>query len=250
MSTITQSIWEEYQRTRDPALRERICAEYIGLVRLIANRMIGTLPSHVEMDDLVANGFVGLLHAIDRYDPKRGYKFETYATSRIRGAILDGLRAIDWLPTSVRKRVRELEEKTQQLESALGRPAQDVELAEHLGITVDELATRLLEAMNTTVVSLNELWLEGEGRTIEWSDVLANPRSDDPFEHAWLNAQRDELARAIDELPEKERLIVSLHYYEGLTGAEIARIMELTPSRISQLHARALQRLRNSLHRA
>ena len=248
LEPVTRDIWEEYVRSRDPKLREIICEQYADLVRLVAGRMVTSLPVHVDLDELIANGYIGLLHAIDRYEPGLGFKFETYATSRIRGAILDGLRSNDWLPNSVRKRVRELEKHIQQLETELGRPASHAEIAASMGIDEQELDERLQEALKAHVISLNEPWWGSEDKPVEWNEILADPNSDDPFEHAWLNDQRRDLADAIGMLPEKERLIVTLHYYEGLTGAEIARIMDLTPSRISQLHARALLHLRAHLH--
>ena len=240
-------LWRRYRSTADPESWEALIREHLPLVKYLAGRMIVHLPPQVELDDLISYGIFGLMEAIRRYDPSRGVKFETYAYTRIRGAMLDGLRAMDWVPQGLRRRAREVEACYRRLESRLGRPAEDEEVAAELGMTPAEFAELLQELARTTVVSLDDL-LPGESEEpASVLERLADPGAADPLAAATLADLKERLARALAELPERERLIVTLYYYEGLTVKEIAAVLGVSPSRVSQLHTRAILRLRARL---
>jgi len=244
------SLWVYYRTTRDGKAREDLILNYAPLVKYVAGRLAMTLPSHVDPDDLVSYGFFGLMEAIERFVPERGVRFETYAIARIRGAMLDGLRTLDWVPTSVRQRAKETERAYQELEARLGRAASDEEVAAHLGITMDKLQGRLKESASTSLLSLDELLGDEPNSTAKRSGwVLADDSVIAPDVQAEIEDVKRVLAEAIEALPEKERLVVALFYYEGLTAKEIAEVMDLSQSRISQLHSKAIMRLRGKLAR-
>lgn len=231
--------WLEYQQNRDSTLRDKLIENYLFLVKLVAGRLAIGLPQHVDKDDLISNGFFGLLEAIERYDPNRGIKFETYAVVRIRGAMLDAIRAQDWVPTTIRQKAREYEKTVLQLENSLGRSASDSEIAAALGISITDL-TNLLSKLNTATI----MPLEEFAMTETVSNLQANPTQN--IEEAEV---RETLATAIEKLPEKERTVVTLYYYEGLTLKEISLVLKLSEARISQLHTKAVFRLRGALSR-
>jgi RNA polymerase sigma factor for flagellar operon FliA len=244
------SLWAYYSITKDSHAREDLILNYAPLVKYVAGRLAMTLPAYIDPNDLVSYGFFGLMEAIERFVPERGVRFETYAVARIRGAMLDGLRALDWVPTSVRQRTKEIERAYQQLEAKLGRAATDEEIAGHLGITMDKLQGRLKETAGTSLLSLDELLSDepnSTGRRNGWA--LADDSVNPPDVQAEIEDVKRVLAEAIEVLPEKERLVVALFYYEGLTAKEIAEVMELSQSRISQLHSKAIMRLRGKLAR-
>jgi RNA polymerase sigma factor for flagellar operon FliA len=244
-----RELWERYKGSGDQGAREQLAVQYLPLVRFVAGRVRMTLPAFVDEDDLVGYGVLGLLDAMEKFDPSRGVKFETYAVTRIRGAILDGLRAVDWVPAHVRQRVRELQEVYSRLEGKLGRPASDEEVAAEMGISMAELSRRISEAASTSLVSLEGLWAveQKEGPVLS---SLPDREAPDPVEMAEWEERKEALARGIERLPERERLIITLFYYEGLTLKEIARLLGVSPGRVSQLHAQAMLRLRGSLERA
>lgn len=244
-----QELWERYKGSGDPAAREELAVGYLPLVKFVAGRVRMTLPAFVDEDDLVGYGVLGLLDAMGKFDPSRGVKFETYAVTRIRGAILDGLRALDWVPTHVRQRVRELQGVYARLEGQLGRPATDEEVAAEMGVTPSELSQRITEAACTSLVSLEGLWA-AEQREGPVLSSLPDREAPDPVEMAEWEERKEVLAWAIERLPERERLIITLFYYEGLTLKEIARLLGVSPGRVSQLHAQAMLRLRAGLERA
>lgn len=240
-------LWRRYRAGLDPESWEALIREHLPLVKYLAGRLVIHLPPQVELDDLISYGIFGLIEAIQRYDPSRGVKFETYAYTRIRGAMLDGLRAMDWVPQALRRRAREVEACYRRLEDRLGRPAEDEEVAAELGMTPEEFSQLLQDLARTTVVSLDDL-LPGESEEpIPIIERLADPGAPDPLSVATLADLKARLARVVAELPERERLIIALYYYEGLTVKEIASVLGVSPSRVSQLHTRAILRLRARL---
>lgn len=232
-------LWLEYQRYRKVEIREKLIENYLSLVKLVASRIAISLPQYVDKDDLISNGFFGLLDAIEKYDPSRGIKFETYAVVRIRGSMLDAIRAQDWVPTSIRQKAKQYEQTVSRLENQLGRAATDGEIAEALSISVNELHTLLNQLNASTIVPLDE-FIKTETSSVQ----LTNPS-----EQIEIEEVKQALARAIDKLPEKEKLVVSLYYYEGLTLKEISIILKLSEARISQLHTKSIFRLRGALSR-
>lgn len=232
-------LWKAYSQNRKTEIKEKIVECYLPLVKLVAGRIAIGMPHYVERDDLISNGFFGLLDAIERYDYTRGIKFETYAVTRIRGAILDAIRAQDWVPTTIRQRARQYEKTVTKLENQLGRSATDDEIAAALSITIEEL-NNLLNQLNTTTL----MPLEEFAKTETPSNQLINPS-----QYIEDNEVKQTLAKAIDKLAEKERLVIALYYYEGMTLKEISIILKLSEARISQLHTKAVFRLRGALSR-
>ncbi len=244
-------LWQNYLTTKSPATREAIILRYAPLVKYVAGRVAIGLPSNVEFDDLVSFGVFGLMDAIEKFDPLRGIKFETYAIARIRGAILDGLRSNDWVPRSVRQKSRELERICADLENRLGRSATDQEISEAMGISIQDFYELLSEVSCTTLSSLDELWLvhSNDDDTVRVLDLVRNNDSEDPLHQVEMEEIKTTLATAIDCLPERERMVIALYYYEGLTLKEIGEIMEISESRVSQIHTKAIFRLRGRLNR-
>ena len=243
--------WEEFKTTGSPEAREALILAYVPLVKYVAGRVSVGLPSNVDFDDLVSYGVFGLVDAVEKFDPDRGVKFETYAVARIRGAVIDGLRSIDWVPRSVRKKSKELEQTIGALEAKLGRPATDQEIAEALNITVEEYYELLSEVKGVSLASLDEVWSgdpEEDGK-IPFGQMIENTRSEDPTARVEDVEVKRVLAEAIDHLPERERLVVALYYYEGLTLKEIGEVLNVSESRISQIHTKAILRLRGRLSR-
>lgn len=234
-----QMLWKKYQETKNPDLRDRLVEHYLPLVKQVSGRIAIGLPQHVDKDDLLSNGFFGLLDAIERFDIDRGFKFETYAVARIRGAILDALRAQDWLPTTLRQKAKQYEQTVSHLENSLGRSATDDEIAAALLISTDQLHGLLNQLSASTLVPLDEFI-----RTEMPGTQLISPS-----QHVEDEEVKVTLATAIDRLPEKERLVLSLYYYEGMTLKEISLVMKLSEARISQLHTKAIFRMRGSLSR-
>ena len=235
-----EALWWSYKKEQDIEQRNALIEHYLPLVRLVAGRLAIGLPSHVDRDDLLSSGFFGLLDAIERYDPTRRNKFETYAGVRIRGAMLDYLRAKDWMPVTMRQRIRKYSDVSAQLASELGREATDEEIRERMGIGEKEYRVMLRELGAATLIPLDD-YLAGGGEKA----------AEDGGPSAQLEATeiKETLAAAIDRLPEKERIVVSLYYYDELTLKEISKILHLTEARISQLHSKAVFRLRGSLAR-
>lgn len=232
-----QPLWLKYKETKSVDLRNALAEHYLPLVRLVCGRLAMSLPPHLDRDDLLSSGFFGLLDAIDRFDPGRNIKFETYAGVRVRGAMLDYLRSKDWIPVSTRQRIRKYEQTVCRLENELGRSATDDELAAALGISIDELRTLVSQCNSATVIPLEEYLQTDAGDAVDTN----------PANSTELFELKDTLAKAIDRLPEKERTVVSLYYYEELTLKEISLIMHLTEARISQLHTKAIFRMRGYL---
>lgn len=232
-----QPLWLKYKETKSVELRNAIAENYLPLVRIVCGRLAVSLPPHLDKDDLLSSGFFGLLDAIDRFDPTRNVKFETYAALRIRGAMLDYLRSKDWIPVSMRQRIRKYEQTVSQLENELGRSATDKELAAAMGISVDELQTLINQCNAATIIPLEEYLKTDVNEAVDTNPANSTEMFD----------LKDTLAKAIERLPEKERTVVSLYYYEELTLKEISLVLHLTEARISQLHTKAIFRMRGYL---
>lgn len=234
-------------RSADAATREALVLHYLPLVKHVAARLAMGLPAHIEMDDLHSYGVFGLLDALEKFDPTRGVKFETYAFTRIKGAILDGLRAMDWVPASMRQRARQVEEAFGRVEARIGRSADDADVATELGIDLEEFARILADIERASLLSLDELWGEESGEDYALLDLVRNEHASDPTHTAeWRNREKI-LADAVDALPDRERTVLTLFYYDGLVPKEIAAVLGVSVSRISQLHSRAVLRLRGRL---
>jgi RNA polymerase sigma factor for flagellar operon FliA len=243
-----RALWLEYRRTQDQSLRERLILTYAPLVKYVAGRIGSGLPAHVDEGDLVSYGLLGLIGAIERYDPDRDIKFETYAIARIKGAIIDELRALDWVPRSVRSRAREIERAITELEAKLGTAPDDEQIAARIGITVSELEESLSDIARSSIAALDELWsVSGEGDQISLLDTLEDPSGERPADALDETETREILADAIARLPEREKLVVTLYYYEELTLREIGEVLSVTESRVSQLHTKAMLRLKSRL---
>ena len=222
---------------------------YSPLVKYVAGRMSSGLPSHVEETDLISYGLGGLISAIERFDLAREIKFETYAIPRIRGAIIDELRSMDWVPRSVRARAREFERTNMKLEARLQRAPTDEEISTELEITVEDFHDALLQISNSTILALDELWTvsDSTGDQVSLLDTLPDRGAPDPQAIVDQGELRDRIADAIAALPEREKLVVALYYYENLTLREIGEVLGVTESRVSQLHTKAVLRLRSKL---
>ncbi|MDQ3730361.1 MAG: RNA polymerase sigma factor WhiG [Actinomycetota bacterium] len=249
-----RELWRSYKVDEDERARERLVVAYSPLVKFIAGRMASGLPSHVEEGDLVSYGLLGLIGAIERFDLEREIKFETFAVARIKGAIIDELRSLDWVPRSVRAKARDVERAHAALEGSLARGPTDEEMAVKLEMTVDEFRDVLLEIANSSVLALDDLWTfadpEGGGGQISVLDTIQDPNAVDPENEANISELKDRLADAIESLPERERLVIALYYYESLTLREIGEVLGVTESRVSQLHTKAVLALRSRFQAA
>jgi RNA polymerase sigma factor FliA len=244
-----QDLWRRYKSSGDERARERLVVAYAPLVKYVAGRMGSGLPAHVEEADLISYGLGGLISAIERFDTGREIKFETYAITRIRGAIIDELRNLDWVPRSVRARAREFERVNMKLEARLQRAPTDEEMVAELKISVDEFQDALVQISNSTIVALDELWSvsDSSGDQVSLLDTLADEGAPDPQAVVEGSLLRDRVADAIGALPEREKLVIALYYYENLTLREIGEVLGVTESRVSQLHTKAVLRLRSKL---
>ncbi len=244
-----RDLWRRYKSDGDRRARERLVVAYSPLVKYVAGRTAAGLPPHVEEADLISYGLVGLISAIERFDPSREIKFETYAITRIKGAIIDELRSMDWVPRSVRARAREIERANSKLKHSLQRAATDAELAQELGISEDELQTSLLAISHSSIAALDELWSvsDSSGDQVSLMDTLEDPGAPDPARALDVGDMKDRIADAIARLPEREKLVIALYYYENLTLREIGEVLGVTESRISQLHTKAVLRLRSRM---
>lgn len=246
-----ENLWQSYLETKSPEAREKIILRYAPLVKYVAGRVAIGLPSNVEFDELLSCGIFGLMDAIEKFDALRGIKFETYAIARIRGAILDGLRSNDWVPRSVRQKARRLERVCAELENKLGRSATDQEISDALEMSIDDFYDLLSEVSFTTLSSLDELWMinSNDDDSVRVLDLIRNDDSEDPLHCVEIEEVKSTLSKAIDCLSDRERMVVALYYYEGLTLKEIGEIMEISESRVSQIHTKAIFRLRGRLSR-
>jgi RNA polymerase sigma factor for flagellar operon FliA len=242
-------LWREFKETGATPLRERLILHYSPLVKYVAGRVGVGLPPNIEQADLVSYGIFGLIDAINKFDIERAIKFETYAISRIKGAIIDELRAIDWIPRSVRYKAREVEKAYSALEARLHRTPNESEVAEELGIPLEDLHTIFSQVSFVNVIALDELLNVGgeRGDKLSLVDTLEDTKAEDPVAAFETEETKYLLARAINTLPEREKIVVTLYYYEGLTLAEIGQVLGVTESRICQMHTKAVLQLRGKL---
>ena len=247
----TVAIYEEQSKQQQDSITSRndTIVEYLPLVKYVASRILTRLPQHVEIDDLINAGIIGLIDATEKFDSSRKIKFKTYAEFRVKGAILDELRAMDWVPRSTRQKASKLEKAYQFLEQKLGRSVQDHEVVEYLKLSFDDFYDMLMEARGISLISIDEFRPESdENYEHNLLEFLADPDQVLPSELSNLDQVYRIVAESIDQLPEKERLVISLYYYDELTMKEIGEIMDITESRISQIHTKAILRLRARLN--
>lgn len=239
-------LWFEFKATQDPQIRENLIIHYSPLVKFVAGRVGAGLPRNVDHADLASYGIFGLIDAIDKFEPERGFKFETYAINRIKGAILDELRSMDWVPRSVRAKAREMERSMTELEHRLQRSPTDEELATHMEIDVEAVHGQLAEISQLGVAALDQTVGTGESTTT-LKEMVADPTGISPEAAFQQEETRRLLVHAVNRLPDRERLVVTLYYYEGLTLAEIGEVLGVTESRVCQIHAKTVMSLKNRL---
>jgi RNA polymerase sigma factor for flagellar operon FliA len=244
-----KELWRRYKETGDARAREQLVLAFSPLVKYVAGRMSTGLPAHVEESDLISYGLLGLISAIERFDLSREIKFETFAMTRIKGSIIDELRSLDWVPRSVRAKAREIEKANAKLEHELHRAPTDAEVAAELDMSVEDFQDALTRISNSSVVALDELWTlsDASGDQVSLLDTIQDPDAVDPAQAMDVTETKDRLADAIARLPEREKLVVALYYYENLTLREIGEVLGVTESRVSQLHTKAVLRLKSSL---
>jgi RNA polymerase sigma factor for flagellar operon FliA len=242
---VTRLEWNRYLREQDPEVRQRLLNRYLPLVRNVAGRMAINFPRSVELCDLINTGVIGLIEAFRNFDPERGVKFETYAVPRIRGAILDELRSLDWVPRSTRAKAREIERALLGFENEYGRPPTDEELAAVLGMSIHDLHLSLEDVSKTTLLSLDEMiFREEDNRQVPRIETVEDKKANVILKNLERNELQAFLVLAIDRLTEQEKLVIALYYYEELTLKEIGEVMKISESRVSQIHTKAVLKLR------
>lgn len=240
-----EKLWEKYKKTKSQEARDGLILHYAPLVKYVAGRVSANLPQNIDQADLVSYGIFGLIDAIDKFDPRREIKFETYAIARIKGAIIDELRSLDWVPRSIRQRAKQLEKAYLDLENKLKRVPSDEEVAKELNISVEELHDLLSQLSYSSTLALEELWSVGsKNDQVSLIDTLRDKEAGEPSLVFEFEEMKEILAKTIDHLPEREKTVVTLYYYEGLTLREIGEVLGVTESRVSQLHAKAILRLK------
>lgn len=246
------AIWRDFKATGSSAARDNLIVHYSPLVKYVAGRVSTGLPSNIEQADLVSYGIFGLIDAIAKFEIDRGIKFETYAINRIKGAIIDELRAIDWVPRSVRTKAREVERTLAKLESELRRAPNDQEVADAMGVSVEDLRQVYTQMSFVSVAALDELMSVGgeKGDSVSLIDTLEDRNAESPEASFEVEEMKSILAGAINKLSEREKIVVTLYYYEGLTLAQIGRVLGVTESRICQMHTKAVLQLRSRLSEA
>jgi RNA polymerase sigma factor for flagellar operon FliA len=249
MGSDMSNLWMQYKEHNQIEARDELILYYAHMVKYVANRLAMNLSSLVELDELISYGIEGLIDAIEKFDYKRNIKFETYAITRIRGSMIDGLRSMDWVPVSLRQKSKELEKTYAVLEARLERAATDKEVAEELGISLDDLAVLLKELAAATIISLDD-FISGDDASDKKKriiDMLQDDKAADALDFVEIAEMKSTLSKSISRLPQKEKTVIYLYYYEGLTLKEIGAVLGLSESRISQLHTKAILRLRGSL---
>ena len=245
-------LWRRLVKSKgqDIELRDFFVMKYSPLVKYVAGKVSMGMPQSIEFDDLVSYGTFGLIDAISKYDPDRGIKFKTYAMTRVRGAIFDELRSIDWIPRSIRQAAKKIEQAIAELENKLGRTVEDDDIAHELGISLDEFQTTLNKVSGTSMLSLNDIWFLGDDSDeLSILETLEAPDNMNPDVLIEKEEIKEFIVDAIKKLPDKERKVIVLYYYEDLTLKEIGQVLEVTESRVSQLHTKAIMRLRGRLGR-
>jgi RNA polymerase sigma factor for flagellar operon FliA len=243
------ALWKEFKASGSKLIKDKLLVEYAYLVKYIAGRIAINLPASVDKNDLIGSGIIGLIKAVETFEPERGFKFETYAGHKIRGAILDELRAMDWVPRSVRQKYRELQRTFAKLENELGRMPYDDEVCEEMKISEKEYDDMLSEVTPTTIISLEEAMPDrgSDSKEIKLIDTIEDPGSENPLKALSFQELKNILKETIAALPEKERLVVALYHYEELTLKEIGVVLNITESRVSQIHSKAILKLRSRL---
>jgi len=240
----TKEIWTDFVNERDQSLREKLILQYAPLVRYVIERLAISFPAILDSDDVYNCGVIGLIHAVDRFDPHRGVKFETYAISRIKGAIIDELRNLDPVPRSARRMARQIEQAYAELHEELGRPATEAEVAARLNIDPETLITWTIQ-LSCVVISLDSGYESDDGGdSLSIADTIEDQTSPNPIQAIERQELTEQLANILGQLPDRERLVLALYYYEELTLREIAKVMEVSESRVCQLHTQAIMRLR------
>lgn len=244
----TQEAWKQYKVYGEASARELLIRQYAHLVKITVNRIVPYPPNGMEWEDLYSYGTMGLIRAVDMYDPTRNVKFETYAIALIRGAVLEALRSEDWVPRSARDKLRALERAWVQLEAQLGRPPTEEETAEAMGISMEEYRQLLIDYARTNLISLDSCLVNGDDDN-ENGNSLAEVLTayEDPYEELMEREQMRALQQAIESLSEREQRVIQLYYYEGLTFKEIGQVLGISESRVYQLHTRAIARMREQL---
>ncbi len=244
-----ENLWREFKETGSQAAKDKLLVEYSHLVKYTTQRLAINLPPSVDRDDLYGAGILGLIKAVDTFEPERGFKFETYAGHKIRGAILDELRALDWVPRSVRQKARDLQRTFTRMENALGRAPYDDEVCDELGVSMEEYEQILAEVTPATIVSLDETTSDAfsDAKEVRMIDQVEDVESANPLKEMGVDELKEILKDAIVGLPESERVVVALYHYEELTLKEIGVVLNLTESRVSQIHSKAMMKLRARL---
>lgn len=243
-----EELWIRYKKTADAKIRDYFITKYAPLVKYVAGKVAIGKPGNVEYDDLVGFGVFGLMDAIEKFDPAKKVKFNTYAVTRIRGSIYDELRSIDWVPRSIRQKAKEVEQSIQAVEARTGRVATDEQIAEEMQVDIREFYSTMTKISGTSLISLSDTWYGGnDNDKVAIMDTLESHSSLTPDEHVEREAVRDLVVQGINELPDKERKVLILYYYEDLTLKEIGEVLEVTESRVSQLHTKAIIKLRAKL---
>ena len=243
------NLWKEYKEKDSKPAKDKLLAEYASLVKYTAQRIAINLPKSVELGDLIGAGVFGLIKAVESFDPSLGFKFETFASHKIRGAILDELRALDWVPRSIRQKSKNLQTTYGRLEQELGRMPYDDEVAHEMGLNMKDYESLLNDVAPTTIISLEDQFPAqgGEGKSLSVIDTIENPSGSDPLKELGYQEVKKILKDTISELPEKEKLVVALYHYEELTLKEIGQVLGITESRVSQIHSKTMLKLRARL---
>lgn len=238
---------KDYKTKIDAKTKDEIIVEYAPLIKFVAQKIASRLPANIELDDLISCGVIGLMDAIDKFDPTRDNKFKTYAEFRIRGAILDELRSQDWVPRSIREKAKLVERTYVKLESELGRQATDEEMCQALDINQEEFYDFLNKAKSVSVLNIDDSTIFNRGDKKLMAGLMQDDRSSNPFSAVSYKDLRDKIKNGIMNLPDKQKLVLSLYYYEDLNLKEIGQVLEVTESRVSQLHTQAILRLKAKL---
>jgi RNA polymerase sigma factor for flagellar operon FliA len=250
MDAQEERLWRSYRDAPSSSLREELILRYAPLVKYVAGRMAVGMPPNVDRADLTSYGMFGLLDAIEKFDVETGYRFQTYAVQRIRGAIVDELRSLDWVPRSVRRKARNIEKAIASLQNELGRAPDDAELADRLELRPEQLADHLAQISMTSVAALDGALAGGNGERLTVVDTVADERAIQPDEHIDKLAMRELLSNALDRLTEREQQVLALYYFEGMTLSQVGDVIGVTESRVSQIHSKAILALRSRIERA
>lgn len=247
---VAEELWREYRRSRDEEIKHELVLAHLPLVKYLAGRLAVKLPPFIGQEDLESYGVFGLLEAVEKYNPDLGASFKAYAYSRIRGAMIDEIRKLNWVPRTMWQKIQQMNTTREKLQKELGEQVTNGAVAAAMGITLSELYKLAGQANLLALSSLDETHSIADGEMVRWGDVIPDPDSPDPLDIVEQVEGKRLLVEAIGELPEKDRMVLALYYQEGLTLKEIGKVLEVSESRVCQLHTRALNRLRNKLEQA